>query len=196
MPAMALPACRSVEIESGRKPSLDDRHRDSPGEASAAVADVEDDAALPALEKRRVRLARGAELAPEPGINVGVDVARPQLLREQLGKRLLRKDPAEIDHDGDAGHRARLDGSLHGRELRAGVMSRLDADDQAFVPQRHLGRRLGFHIVQVTLESHAAHAVADDVEEREDARAGAVDDPFLEIRESSASRSSRHRRRS
>ena len=58
-------------------------------------------------------------------------------------------------------------------------MGRLDPDDQALVLQRHLGRRLGFHVVEVLLESRAAHAVADDVQEREDAGPGAIDDGLL-----------------
>ena len=171
-------ALRSVEIESGRKPFLDDRHGDSPGEARRAVADVEDHAPLPALEQGRVGMPRGVELTAEPGIDVGVDVAGPELLRQQLRERLRRIGTAEIDHDGDAGERARLDGPIDGGEVRAHVVSRLDADDQALVAQRHLGRRLGLHVVEVLLGPDAAHPTADDVEEREDACPGAIDDPL------------------
>ena len=72
---------------------------------------------------------------------------------------------AEIDHDGDAGDRARLDGPLDRREVRAHVVGRLDAHDQALVAQGHLGRRLGLHVLEVLLDQDAAHPAADDVEE-------------------------------
>ena len=50
MPAFMLPMCRSVEIESGRKPSLIAGTAMRHSEAAAAVADVEDHAALAAFE--------------------------------------------------------------------------------------------------------------------------------------------------
>ena len=41
MPAFMLAMCRSVEIESGRKPRLDDWHGNPPAETAGAMADVE-----------------------------------------------------------------------------------------------------------------------------------------------------------
>ena len=86
---MAL-ACRSVEIESGRNPSLMIGTATRQAKLAAAVADVEDHAALAALEQSRVGVARGVELATQAGIDVRVDVAGTELLGEELRQRLLR----------------------------------------------------------------------------------------------------------
>ena len=64
------------------------------------------------------------------------------------------------------------------------------------MPQRHLRGRLRLHVREVLLELPSPHAVADDVEEGEDARAGAVDDPLLEVGEVPPAGASRvHHRR-
>ena len=57
MPAFMLSMCRSVEMESGMKALLHGGNRLPPGKASAAVAHIEDDAALPRLEEIRQQLA-------------------------------------------------------------------------------------------------------------------------------------------
>ena len=64
MPAFMLPMCRSVEIESGRKPCLDGWDRDPPEKAAAAVADVEDHAALAAFEQGRDSRGPGRSSSP------------------------------------------------------------------------------------------------------------------------------------
>ena len=66
MPAFMLPMCRSVEIESGRKPAFTAGTATRQSEAAAAVADVEDHAALAALEQARVRLARRSSSPRSP----------------------------------------------------------------------------------------------------------------------------------
>ena len=62
-------------------------------------------------------------------------------------------------------------------------MRRLDADDDAAIFPRHVGRRLGFHVVEIVLELGTAHAGADDIEEREHARLRSIDDALLEVLE-------------
>ena len=93
------------------------------------------------------------------------------------------RHPAEVDHHGDVGQRARLDGPIDGGEIRAHVVGRLDADDHPFVLQRHFRRRPGLHVGKLALKTLAAHPVADDVEEREDTSPGASDDGLAEDRE-------------
>ena len=56
---------------------------------------------------------------------------------------------------------------------------------------RHLGGRPGLHVGEVLFELAAAHAVADDVEERQHARLGAVDDAVLERVEIAPARAAR-----
>ncbi len=72
-----------------------------------------------------------------------------------------------------------------------GPHSGLDPDDQTFVAKRHLRRRLRFHVGQVLLELVAPHAVADDVEKRQHAGPGPIDDALLEIVEAPPARGSR-----
>ena len=183
-----MPAFMLLDVEVGRdrvgeEAGLDRRHRDAPDEAAAAVPDVEDHAALPALQQHRIQVPRPIELAPQARVHVGVDVARPQLLRDQLFDRPFGLVRPEVHHDGNAGDGAGFDGALDRRPLRTGIVRRLDPDDEALVLERHLGSRLGLHVGEVLLELAAAHAVADDVDERQHARPRSVDDPGLEVLE-------------
>ena len=68
----------------------------------------------------------------------------------------------------------------HSGPLKCAV---LIADDQPRILLRHVGRRLGLHVVEILLVLPAAHAVADDVEEGEDAGLGSIDDALLEVLE-------------
>ena len=134
MPAFMLPMCRSVEIESGRKPSLTAGTAIAPGEAAAAVADVEDHAALAPLQQRRVHVARR-----RPARRAG---------RSRRGCRCRRaaasSSPArpagrsgwfapKSTITGMFAERAGLDRALDRRPLGPGVVRGLDADDQALV---------------------------------------------------------------
>jgi hypothetical protein len=60
---------------------------------------------------------------------------------------------------------------------------RLDPDNQALVLQGHLDGRFDLHVPQVVFKPAASHAVADDVQESQDARLGPVYDAALEILE-------------
>ena len=107
----------------------------------------------------------------------------PELLRHQLGQRAFGLVRAEVDHHRHVRERAGFDRALDRRPLGAGVVRRLDADDQPWMPARHVRGRLRLHVREVLLERAAAHAVADDVEKGEDAGLRAIDDALLEILE-------------
>ena len=181
MPEFMLPVCRSVEMESGMKSLLHGGHRDAPGEAAAAVSHVEDDAALAAFDHSRIDFAVVVEFVAQAGIAVRVDVAGTQFLGQQVGQRALRMIVPEIHHHGNLGQVSGLHGVLHRSPFRTRIVRRLDADDEVLVAQRHLGRGCGFHVFQIVLVPAAAHAVAHDVEEHQDAGLGAIDDAVLEV---------------
>ena len=69
IPAFMLLMCRSVEIESGRKPCLHHRDRHAPRETASAVADVEDHAALAARDHPGVHLAVVGQLVAQARSN-------------------------------------------------------------------------------------------------------------------------------
>ena len=105
------------------------------------------------------------------------------LRRIRSSSRPLRMVLAEVHHHRHVGQRAGLDGTLDRRPLRALVVRGLDADDDVAMPAGHVGGGLHVHVGEVLLERAAAHAVADDVEEREHARLRAGDDPIVEVLE-------------
>ena len=87
---------------------------------------------------------------------------------------------------------ARFTGSHSG----ATVVRDFDADDHArMLPDAHRGQP-GVHVGEVLLDRPALHAGADDVDERQDARARAIDDLLLELEEVAPSRAARRRRAS
>jgi hypothetical protein len=161
---------RSVEIESGRNPSLMAgkamRHR-----------------TLPAFEHPWVDVTRGVLLAAQAGVHVRVDVAGPKFLGDQLSEWPFGQITAEIDHDRDVGCRTHLHSALDRRPLWSVVMGGFDSDNQPWMPQRHLGGRLHLHVRQIVLEFVAAHAVSDDVEESQHTRFRSIDDARLEVLE-------------
>ena len=67
------------------------------------------------------------------------------------------------------------------RPFRPVEVRALDADDDALVLHRHVGRRLDFHVLEVLLDLARPHACAHDVEEGEHARLLVVDDAGLEV---------------
>ena len=80
IPAFMLVTCRSVEIESGSKALLHRRNRLPEGEAAAAVAHVENDAAFARFEQIGHYLAVVVEHGDGGQVHVRVDIAGPQLL--------------------------------------------------------------------------------------------------------------------
>ena len=119
-------------------------------------------------------------LAAAAGVGVRIDVPRTEILLEELLDR-ANAGVAEVDHDRDVGDLPRLFGLDVGVPLRSAVVRALHADDDALVLERKFTGDFPLHVLQVVLDLAASHAVADDVEEGEDAGAGLVDDPCLEI---------------
>ena len=60
-------------------------------------------------------------------------------------------------------------------------MRRLDADNHAGVTAGQIGGGLRLHVGEILFELAAPHAVADDVEEGQDARLRSIDDAGLEV---------------
>ena len=174
---------------SGQKSFLDRGNGDAPRKAGPAVTDVEQHAAFSRFPERRVHFARWILLAADSGVHVRVNVIRPQLDGDELRERTLRSSRTEIDHHGNVGQRARFNGALDGRPFRSGEVRGLDAHDDARIPARHVGGRLCGHVLQILLEFSAAHAVPDDVQERQNASRGAIDDALLEVLEIAPARS-------
>ncbi len=167
----------------GQKPFLDGGHGDTPQKTAAAVADVEDHAALAAFEERRIDVTGRILLATQARVDVRVDVAWTELLRDQLAQGPFGLARSEVHHDRQVRQRARLDGALDGRPLWSGIVRRLDPDNQPRMTASHVGRRLHLHVGEILFVLRAAHAVADDVEEREDAGLRSIDDARLEVLE-------------
>ncbi len=117
MPPLMLATCRSVEMTSGRNPSL---------MAGTAMRHAKLVAPWPTsnrtprflrLPEGRIDLAGRVLLAAQPRVHVRVDVARTQLARDELGERTLGLARAEVDHHRQRRQRAGFDGAFHGRPL-------------------------------------------------------------------------------
>ena len=186
MPLFMLPVWRSVPDDVRHEALLHRGHRLTEEKASASVPHVEDHAALARLEHERPHAALLVDDRDAPvHVRVGVreDVAWAQMLHEQIFERQRRRVAAEIDHDRHVGRAARLDAAEHGIPFGPAVVRDLDPDDDAGVLSDAHGRQPRVHVREVLLDRAALHARADDVDEREDARPGAIDHLILELRE-------------
>ena len=165
---------------------LGGRHRLPPQEAAAAVADVEEHAALAGGDDVGLDLALLVDdrIAPaHVAVHVRQDVARPQVLVEEIVERQRREVAAEVDHHRHLGVGAGLDRAIDRVPVAAVVVRHLDADDHARVLADAHRRQLGVHVVRILLGRPALHPRADDVEERQDPRLRGVDDVGLELAE-------------
>ncbi len=119
----------------------------------------------------------------QAGIHVGVDIAGTEFFRQQVIERAGRAVAAEIHHHRKVGLGAGDHRLVHGDPVIAVVVGGFDADHDVGIFLRH--RRGGFavHVGGVLLIAAAPHAAADDVEHRQHAGPGAVDDAVLEILE-------------
>ena len=160
------------------------------------MSHVEDHAALAALDHSRIHVSGYIEFVAQSGIAVRVDIARPQLLFEQVGERPLRLIRAEIHHHGNIRERSRFHRVLDRSPFRPGVMRGLDADDQPWILLCHIRRGLRLHIGEIVFIFRTAHARAHDIQERQHARLRAIDHVLFEIFEILVARAAgiRHRR--
>ena len=117
MPPLMLATCISVEMTSGRKPSLMAGTAMRHAKLVCAVADVEQHAAFSRLPQGGIDLAGWVLLAAQARVHVRVDVARTQLARDELGERTLGFIGAEVDHHRQRRERAGFDGAFHGDPL-------------------------------------------------------------------------------
>ena len=161
----------------GEEAILHRRHRDAPEEAAAAVADVEDHAALAALEQRRVR--RG----PTDPARRGARSTRACRCRRAAAS----SSPARASgRSGWFAPKSTITGmfaSVPASTARStgvhsgpGVVRGLDADDQPWCFRAISAVGCASMSARSCSKLPAAHAVADDVEEGEDAGLRAIDD--------------------
>ena len=146
------------------------------------MAHIENDSALAGLEQVGVHLSRVVQHRNRAQVGVRGDVAGPQLLHHQILKRPLGAERAEVHHHRNVRRCAGLHRALDGGPLRAGEMRGLDSNHRVFVLLGLIGCSGRVHIVHVLLDGPAAHAVAHDIQQRQHARFGAIDDAIFEIR--------------
>ena len=163
---------------------LHQRHGHSPPEAPAAMPDIEEHAALPAVDQRLTGSERLWILfAAIAAIDVRENVAGSKDFVEQVVERAFRAVAAEIHHHRNVRDLAHLDRASKRIPLRTRVMRALHPDDDAFVFEGHFRGRLHLHVVEVLLVLAAGLAEPDDVDHREDPGPGTVDDPVFHVLE-------------
>ena len=108
-----------------------------------------------------------------------IHVAGAEMLQDQILMRAFDAERAKVHHDGYIRRFAGLDGVIDGDPFRPGEVRGFDADDELGVLLDHGGDRSRIHVFHVLLH-RAAHAGADDVQERKDARLRPVDDTLFE----------------
>jgi hypothetical protein len=95
---------------------------------------------------------------------------------------------AEVNHHGNVDFSSGRHRAGDRIPFRPGVVSDLYPDDQIpILPDAHRGQ-LRIHVGQILLDRTALHAGPDDIEKREHARFGTVDDLLLELRKVSPPR--------
>ena len=203
---LRLPVWRSVLIESGTKPcsmagtALRNQKLAAPWPTSKMMPRSR------ACPEVVVDLELGVDDRELLGEDVGVDIARAHLLEDQRRVGALRQPGAEIDHDRQAAEIAGLERAVDrgpGQVLviewaHRPVVRGFDADHDVRVLLGDGGGQLRPHLPLVVLPgatwSAGAHALADDVDEGEDADLGRVDDLELEDREIAPAGGARRRR--
>ncbi len=189
------PCVHAGRVQVGRdrvrnEAGLHHRNRRGPPEAPAAVADIEDDSSLTSVDHGLARTLRHRILlAADAAVGVGVDVARAEILVQQVVHGAPGRDvSAEIDHHRDVGELAHLLGLFIRCPFAPVEMRALDADDEPLVSQRHVRRGLDLHVRQVLFDRSRAHSGADDIEKRRDAGFRSVDHTRLEVIEGAPAR--------
>ncbi len=181
----------------GDETRLDHRHRERPFKAAPALAHVEENTPLAALDKRLTGpQSNRVLLVTKTRVHVRIDVAGPQLLRQQIVERPLRMIDSKIHHHRNVSLGSGNDGLLHRLPFRAREVSSLDADNGVGILERHGRRLFPIHVIHVLLVVAAAHARADNIEHGKYARLRAIDNAILEVLKVAPSRATciHHRR--
>ena len=167
----------------GYPPLPDGRHDLAKEKAPAAVAHVEDHAALASLEQIRQHILLRVQHGHPIQIHVCRNIAGAHFAQHQLLVRALRPEGAEVHHHRDIGQSSGLDSSIHGYPFRPRVVGCLDAHNQAWIFFGHGCRGLGVHLRNVLLIRGSAHARTHNIQECQYTRFRAVNDVRLEILE-------------
>ena len=127
-------------------------------------------------------------LATNAAVAVGVDVARPEVLVEQIVQRPTGAHvAAEVHHYWNVGGLPDLLRIDVRRPFRPGEVRAFDPDDQPLIFVDRVDGRLHFHVHQVLLSAAFLHAHAHDVKEGQHAGLLRIDDALLEVLEAAPS---------
>src|SRR5262249_22985429 len=150
-------------------------------ETAAAVADIENNAALSCVEEVRADFAVCVEHRDVIDVHVRGNIARTKLLRDQLFIGALGSKDAEVHHYGDLCAGPGFESTINGSPLGRFEVGCLDADDEAGKFLDHVGGSSGIHVTCVLFRWLGAHAATYDIQKGEDASLGAVDDAVFEV---------------
>src|SRR5450432_1188058 len=155
------------------------------------MPNVENNAAFPRLEQVGLNLAMSIQHRHGVQVGMGINIAGTQLLEDQILKRPLGSKSSKIDHDRNSRQSPGCHRALYGSPLWPVVVRCFNANDNGFVLHGCVRCSFGVHILEVLLDSSAAHAMTDDVQQGEDASLGPIYDSILEIVKVAPSRAAR-----
>ena len=158
------------------------RDGDIPVKARLPEADIENDFPLSPFHHRGIQLSVFQQLFAMSGKAMRVDIAGPQLVEKQGVDVAVFRDLAEIDHHRQSGCVPGLDRAIDRRPARAGVMRGLEADNEIRILFGDARGVLRIHLGGIVF-SPATHPRRHNVQERQDARACALDEVLAEIGE-------------
>src|SRR5437667_1665939 len=145
----------------------------------ASVPDIENDSPLAGLKEIRPHPPAVVEHRNSPDVCVRVDIAGPQFFQNELFKRPLRAESAEVDHHGYVSQLPGFDCALNRCPVWSLIMRRLHADDDVPITLCHLGRRLRVHVAGILLHCTASLPMPYDVQHHQDARARMIENARL-----------------
>ena len=140
--------------------------------APTAMADIEDDPALPRFQHIRADVTLLIDYrnsASDLRVSVSEDITGPQVLEQQVFQRQLGNDSAEVHHHRDIGEAPGLYRAIYGIPLGASIMGDLDAHEGLReLPDAHR-REFWIHVGQALLRRITSHARAHDIQKSEKA---------------------------
>ena len=169
----------------GKKTLFDSGNCIAEPEAAGAMADVEDDAAFACFQENGIEFAIGKNDGELLGEDVGVNVAGPGLLEDEVGVSAIGAGP-KIEHHGTIGSIAASYGAIDGgpRSVLAiprfigPVVGSLHANDEVGIFLDGVGASLDVHFVDILFET-TTHSVGNDVKKREDTDGGVIHDALF-----------------